>query len=390
MNQIISFIIATVFSLLTFFNIPFERPDLQPIDKETVVLTQEQKELFETVFKTETEWLSSLQLDNGAIPMTYAKNGELQMNPYFADFAALALLDNACEYAPKVMKYIDWHFAHLNTAETDYNGIDGTIYDYIITVQNGIVTNETVKETNGQKTYDSTDSYAATFLNVLNKYYNKTSETQYIISKSNDIVRIVNAMLATMHNGLTFAKPDYEIQYLMDNCEVYEGIVSAISLFKNVICANDSTYINVLERLESAKISLQNALEKKLWNYYQGHYRVAINKFGTDSITFSWDNYYPSATAQLFPIMCRVINPNTERAVSLYNRFCEAYKWEEFEIPEDFCWGSNAYTSALMGDVNRTVSYMNNFIKYYADHNYPLYNADSAKVAMAAYIMLQY
>ena len=29
---------------------------------------------------------------------------------------------------------MDWHFAHLNTAETDYNGVDGTIYDYTLTV----------------------------------------------------------------------------------------------------------------------------------------------------------------------------------------------------------------------------------------------------------------
>ena len=40
-----------------------------------------------------------VKLENGAIPMTYTENGEVSVNPYFSDFAALALLDSAEKYS---------------------------------------------------------------------------------------------------------------------------------------------------------------------------------------------------------------------------------------------------------------------------------------------------
>jgi ferredoxin len=137
MNKIVSFFMAVIFSVMGLFGIPYDAPDLEVKESSSVSLSEEQITLFNRVFETETAYLASMQLSNGALPMTSAKNGELRMNPYFADIAALALLDNAEKYAGNVVKYMDWHFAHLNTAEEDFNGLDGTIYDYVITVKDG-------------------------------------------------------------------------------------------------------------------------------------------------------------------------------------------------------------------------------------------------------------
>lgn len=383
MDKIISFLTALVFSVLSFFGIPFESPDLETLPQNGLTLTAENKAALENIFETETAWIASLQLENGAIPMTCSPDGELTVNPYFADFAALALLDNAEKYAVQVKAYMDWHFSRLNTAQTDYNGVDGTIYDYTVTVESGRITKETSKQS-----YDSTDSYAATFLTVLNKYYEKTNDKEYLVSKAADIKRIVNAMLSTMHNGLTFAKPDYEVKYLMDNCEVFEGITAAINLFEKAICPDDTTCTDTLEALKNAESAMEKAFDRSFWNYFGGYYKPAVTKSGTDALDFSWDNYYPAATSQLFPIICGVIAPDTVRANSLYTQFCASYEWEKLEIPDTFCWGSNVYAAALMNDIDSAMCYMNTYTEKFTNHQYPLYNADCAKVAMAAKILL--
>ena len=127
MKKIICIVSAVILlSALVVCFVSCGKDDELPSDKETVgmrdsSLSEDDIALLQDVFEKETAYLASLQLENGAIPMTYSANGTLTMNPYFADFAALALLDNAQEYADEVKAYTDWHFAHLNDKKEDYN-----------------------------------------------------------------------------------------------------------------------------------------------------------------------------------------------------------------------------------------------------------------------------
>ena len=89
MKAVISFFMSVCFAVMSLMGIPFDAPDLEKTEMSSDVATKENIELFRKIYETETEWLSSLQLENGAIPMTYSKNGQLTVNPYFADFAAL-------------------------------------------------------------------------------------------------------------------------------------------------------------------------------------------------------------------------------------------------------------------------------------------------------------
>ena len=89
---------------------------------------EEQIAMYQKIATEEAAWLASLQAENGALLMTGGSSGQFTMNPYFADFAALALLGAGESYYENVRRYMDWHFAHLNTAETDYNGVDGTAF----------------------------------------------------------------------------------------------------------------------------------------------------------------------------------------------------------------------------------------------------------------------
>ena len=88
MKKIFSLLLSVILSIL---GISMPGDDLSPVPEREGVPTQENIELFEKIFQSEIEWLASLQLENGAIPMTYTPNGEVKVNPYFADFAALGL-----------------------------------------------------------------------------------------------------------------------------------------------------------------------------------------------------------------------------------------------------------------------------------------------------------
>lgn len=392
MKTILSFVLVLFMMIGTFFGSFTEKaPDLVTDENAltSVELGSEEKALLKLIFESETAWIASLQLDNGAIPMTSAKNGILTMNPYFADFAALALLDNAQKYGDNVKKYIEWHFSHLNSAKSDYNNLDGAIYDYNITVENGSVVKEEIAVKDGKYSYDSTDSYAATFLMVLDKYQKVTGDNELIISNSDDIARVTDVIFATLNMGLTYAKPDYKVKYLMDNCEVYDGILAAKSLFENVICKNSDAYKMYLLKCKYASGWISQNIENTLWNVDGGHYEAAVFTDGEPAFQFSWDEYYPSATAQLFPIMHGLIASDSVRAVNLYNRFSDEYDWQSFDIPDDFYWGSNVYVAAMMNDVEAVMEYMLTYSSLLINHSYPLYNADAAKVAMAAKLILE-
>ena len=389
MKQLVSFFMAIYFSVMALLGVPFAPDDLEIRPVEGSVPTKENRELFEAVFEAETRWISSLQLDNGAIPMTYSANGELRMSPYFADIAALALLDDAGRYGDQVKKYMDWHFAHLNTAEGEYNGLDGTIYDYIITVKDGRVTEERVSHPQGGDPYDSTDSYAATFLTVLAKYADKTGDKQYIISQAENIKRIAGVMTATLHNSLSFAKPNHKVKYLMDNCEVYEGALAAAALFGIIADSGMSSYRDIAAEYTAMARTVKQGINTKMWNFVTGYYTPEMTLHGIPTKIFSWKKFYPCATAQLFVITSSVIEPETDRARHLYEKFSESFNWQSFDYDDDFYWGNNVLAAAIMGDTDRVTQYMTSYEQLMKNHSWPLYNADSARVSMAAHIMLE-
>ena len=390
MAKITAFFMAIYFSVMALFGVPFTPDDLKEGEKNTAVPTQAQLELFETVFESETQWLASLQLENGAIPMTYAKNGEITVNPYFADFAALALLDNAEKYAGNAVRYMDWHFAHLNTAEEDFNGLDGTIYDYIITMKDGKIQSERISQPENADSYDTTDSYAATFLTVVYKYFCKTGNSNYVIAHAEDIARITDVIFSNLQNGLTYAKPNHRVKYLMDNCEVYEGAVAATGLFEVMVKSGKTEYTAMRDDCSALISTVKNNINNKLWNFIGGYYLPGITAYvAIPTKIFSWDTYYPQATSQLFPIICGVIDPGCDRAKALYAKFSESFHWEAFDYPDPFYWGANVYAAAVMNDIDSVTEYMTNYLPLTENHNWPLYNMDAARVAMAAYIMMK-
>ncbi|MBR6646623.1 MAG: hypothetical protein IKL09_03820, partial [Clostridia bacterium] len=70
MTKIASFFMALIYSILSFFGIPFEAPDLETSPLPEYTLTAEEREFLETFVETERAYIAGNQIENGAIPMT--------------------------------------------------------------------------------------------------------------------------------------------------------------------------------------------------------------------------------------------------------------------------------------------------------------------------------
>ena len=137
-------------------------------------------------------------------------------------------------------------------------------------------------------------------------------------------------------------------------------------------------------------VNIAQTIEDELWMPRAGHYKVGIYRyFDIPSDLFRWRKYYPCATAQLFPIIHGLIAPNTERANMLYDRFCEEYDWANFRYDDIFYWGANLQAAVVMNDIEQVVVYMTNYAELIDTHDYPLYNADAARVCLAANMLLE-
>jgi hypothetical protein len=382
MQQILLKITAVFLSLLTVLGLSVSprRPVVD--DPEPVNIPQPD---YAALAAEEADWLWKQQLPNGAIAFYYRENGEVTVNPYFSAFAAIALTayDGSPEAGERIKRFIEWYFAHLNTGND--NIIPGTIYDYTVTMQNGEIISE---ESTGK--YDSTDSYSAFFLRLLWDYAERYGDITLLREHAGEIRTLLNVIYATRVFGYTFAKPSDLHLYLMDNCEVYAGVCAA----EKIGAAIGDTD---LQKKTAKAADVYRTRFMKDW-YRDGRFtyqKVIFGPFGLldyDPL-FSWDNFYPDAAAQVYPVLWGLISPDSAEAKLVYENFCNSWKWESMEYirsgVEVFYWGALALAGAKMGDTER----VNTYLYYYGQRvnpgrEYPLYCFDSAMVLMALITMM--
>lgn len=316
---------------------------------------------YRTFSDEEITQIAITQLSNWAIPVSAkTAEGAASINPYFADYAAMAMLERPELYATNVLYYINWHFDRLND--------DGTIYDYNLVNDTEVSTEK----------YDSTDSYAATFLSLLWKFYGKTGNTEVITENAEKIAKVVSALEATMDNDLTYAKADYKIKYTMDNCEVYVGLSDAAKLYGEVL-KDEEKAAALTQKAENVAA----AIEAKLWNESGVYYEVGINENGASS-SYNAAEYYPSGQAQLFPIITGVLNPASERAQSIWKSFNSSFDVTDLGAADDYyCFA--AYAAAIMNDSNTFGKYVTAYKERFGANL--RINAYTAFVVMASEVM---
>jgi len=252
---------------------------------------------------------------------------------------------------------MDWYFTQLTRTGNSTTPV-GSIYDYYIDPVQDVET--------ATNDFDSTDSYASTFLNVVRKYAEVTGDEAYVLAHEQDIRLIADAMLATLQaDGLTWAKPSYPVKYVMDNSEVYKGLGDMAWLAKEIF--QDEAGESYYRQLQT---TVATAIEQELWLEAKKMY--SPSKTGSTVSNPDWNTFYADATAQLFPIWTGILAPDSERALHLYNTFSETYPdWPQLVKPDAFPWALIAYTAAIMGDQVRVDKFLQSVKASFIDQNHP-------------------
>lgn len=165
--------------------------------------------------------------------------------PYFVNLTAINLLSDDANL-PKVKSYIMWYLNHLNYP--DKYGLTGTIYDYYITsdVESSL------------ESYDSADSYSATFLFLVYLYVQKSGDYNLVkenLQKLKDIAYVIAYLQDS--DGLVKALPNINLKYLVDNIENICGL-RTFSLLLRELGDHDWRYYFIISH------NIENSVMKEL------------------------------------------------------------------------------------------------------------------------------
>ncbi|MGA8538736.1 MAG: Ig-like domain-containing protein, partial [Terriglobales bacterium] len=303
----------------------------------SITVGSSQSVSYQNNFNATSKWVSQFSQADGAI--LYVPG---IIEPYFANIAAIGMTKDP-NRMPQVVAWMNWYINHLNWP--DKWGLYGTMYDY--TVSNGI---ETPTES-----ADSTDSYAATFLTLAwNAWQSGDADARsYLLGRSYQLDVIGGVLIQTQQSdGLTWAKPDYQIKYLMDNCEAYRGLRDLASLYQNAFGdASKAAYYN------AAAAAMQHGI---LGMWMNGSWAVYKNWYG-NLIAPNMATWYADASAQVFPVLMGVVNSSDSRAQKAYAALNAAWpEWPtlSFNSQDPFPWCLIVDGAAAMGDQARVATYI--------------------------------
>lgn len=332
----------------------------------------------------ESHYISSCVRATGSIIMgpkqKYSFQGRTcwKITPYFSNLACWALLDNPTVENIHIVKFwIAWYLNHLNVSVS--GAPNGSVFDYYADSPTG----GEIEHVGNSPNYDSTDSYAATFLSLSRKYCQVTGDNSFINANAYNIELVGNALVSTINKagaltGLTSAKPNYPAEYTMDNSEVNKGLVDMVWLQRNIFHSTsaESYYQTLL-------INNTNGIENYLWNASTSDYYVSRG-----SRTANWSTFYADAVCQLYPFTFGVIPANGARAASLYNKFNRYYpNWSKGYQYSDYPWAFVCYAAAVKRDRERVDNYLTWLASYGSGHPDKWYITEAAMTLMSAKLM---
>lgn len=234
----------------------------------------------EKIVRWHADFIMECIFPDGAINQHPLRRKEVWIVPYFSHFACYGLL-RAYEvlgerrYLDGVKNWLIWYKNHLNP--------DGTVNDYI----GGWYPN--YKNTHN---YDSIDSYAAFYAICSWEYYRITKDKDFLISIYPAIMETYKALMSVYKaDGLTYAKKDFPIKYLMDNVEVLNGLVAYAKICE--VLGESQKQREIISQINKTR----QAIMKKFWNGKTGFFAVEINMI--DDRSFSMEKWYPDGLSNI-------------------------------------------------------------------------------------------
>lgn len=305
--------------------------------------------------REEYEWLERCRLPSGALVMA---PGDSRINPYFANLAAMALL----HWSPDAVRdWILWYIGHIN--ETDRFGLRGTVYDHQLVAGRELPEGD----------YDSADSYAATFLTLVARYFFTTGDAALVLTHLDKLETVAGVCLALLDkDDLTWAKADRRYKFLMDNTEVYRGLSDWAEVLRTLgFWRQGDAWAGLAERVRAA-------VDRELWIESRGAYSWAKTSLGTRAIRRRW---YPDTAAQLYPILHGLIDPDGPRAQSLIAMVNNTFPgWPHLATGDEFPWALTAFVNAVAGDRDMAMSFLDSVWDRHlsAGRPWPWYNMEAA------------
>lgn len=362
-----------------------QHPGKTPITDDPVIKPVQQT-IYDSVITNQVQYLAALQMPSGALKDNEASNSRIC--GYFANIACRALLKKpTAANIAIVKKYMAWYISKLNGSTNPVTGkpeVPGSMYDYY-------APGET---TNG--TYDSVDSYAATFLSLAKELAElSATEKAWVATYSTQLTLIGSAMEKCIDNAAnnvptTFGTDDNDglsvdsyvhgAKYTMDNAEVNEALKAMVWLQTNLLGGSKTAHFQALLQANT------NAVESQLWRGTMYNWNDNGSTGGT-SIS-KWTAFYADATCQLYPGMLGVIDPLAERANRLYTTFNKYYPgWSTGIVYSGaYPWAVISYAAAVINDKTRVDEYIRHILslnKAGKQKNY-WYSAEAAFVILAA------
>jgi hypothetical protein len=302
--------------------------------------------------------LAAQQRSDGAILYT-----STMISPYFANTAAIGAVHGGVDLI-NVQQWMSWYVAH-STLPNPWS-LPGVITDY------NVASNGSISSTG---TADSVDSYAATFISLAAAAWREGSPQlrSYVASLQTSLDLIASAIDAVSDSdGLTWATPTYKMKYVMDNSEVYQGLVDLAFLRSQV-------YGDVAGAAAAAAhaAQIQAAIGTKLWSASRSQYAVALDDSG--NLTWPQRGNWEDATTQLFPVLHGVIAATSSPAQIAYNKLSTEFpNWPSLKKPDEYPWVSIAFVALQMNDLTRASTYASAIQKKYSPgFAYPWYCAES-------------
>ena len=267
------------------------------------------------------------QLANGAILVDPTSVSPNWLMPYYSNLACIGLIIaykvlQTTAYRDAARRWLEWYATHMNP--------DGTMYDY--TYENGTLTS--------RNTYDSSDSYAATFLESMERFRLDGGGTPYVRTRYSAVQKAVRAIQLTYQpDGLCWSRPDYPVKYLMDNVEVYRGLQAAAQIAR--VMRQESEW-KTWSLLASKTLM---GIETLLWYDTGGYYAWARHQ--NNALETRLSEWYPDVMAQLMAIAWL---PVSSRRQTLYQSLKGRFYLlppsldTNLDIEKAVWWGMAAYT----------------------------------------------
>ncbi len=295
------------------------------------------------------------QASDGAITM-----GEIRpspavndISPYCANLAGIGLVSayrylHEGRYLHAAEKWVRWYEKHIGT--------DGIIEDY------------KGQPSSWQSTghYDSTDSYASTWLDLVQKIYQAGAGRIWLQARWDSVKKIAGAMeLTRQSDGMTCATPKWPVMYAMDNIETSRGIKAAIRI------GTELGHKDFATKERTWRDQLNSSFENILWNPKIKRYAVGVQSDGA-IVPFKGE-WYPSGMADIMAVAWKPLNA---RRRALYASMRKTYglplKCETGDDMKQIAfWLMAARRVGAVGDTDKLMNVLRNASDTVWESQYP-------------------